>query len=486
MKKNASIKWSIFLYLISFCIMLLGVLWIFQIIFLENFYKSIKSMEIRRDASAIGSYVTQSLWSQLSEAVSGRDDLYVEVWAVDSGSVIVTGNYRDGIQAKMSQSDKITLFLQLREQGTSIVNRYFTEASTFPFRTSASESIMYSDILVGEDGQTWMLMVSANITPVQATVNTLRYQIYVITGIMVWLSVFVALLISRRITRPIESLNTAAGELGRGNYDVVFRGDDYSEIGQLAATLTHAARELSKTEELRQELVANVSHDLRTPLTLITGYGEMIRDIPGENTPENMQVIIDESKRLSSLVTDLLDLSKLQAGTMEVNLQEIPLTCLTRQIIDRFARFTEQDDYRILFESSEEVSVLADQNRLSQVLYNLIINAMTYTGADKTVRVRQTVANGTVKMEIIDSGDGIAPENLPYVWDRYYKVDKVHKRAVTGTGLGLSIVKTILTQHPEVRFGVESQPGSGSDFWFILPVLPPTTGSGPTALDVVQ
>ena len=474
MKRNTSIKRSIFLYLVGFCLMLLGILWIFQIIFLENFYKSIKTMEIRRDASAIGSYVTQSLWAQLSDAISGRDDLYVEVWAVDSGSVIVTGNYRDGIQAKMSQADKIKLFLQLREQGSSIINRYFTESSTFPFRTAASESIMYSDILVGADGQTWMLMVSANITPVQATVNTLRYQIYVITWIMVGLSGLIAFLISRRITRPIERLNAAAGELGRGNYHVEFRGNGYNEIEQLAQTLTHAARELSQTEELRRELIANVSHDLRTPLTLITGYGEMIRDIPGENNPENMQVIIDESKRLSTLVTDLLDLSKLQSGTMNLDLQELALTCLIRQIIDRFSRFTEQDDFKILFERTEEVSVLADQNRISQVLYNLIINAMTYTGNDKTILVRQTLQNGYVKVEIIDSGLGIAPENLPYIWDRYYKVDKVHKRPVTGTGLGLSIVKAVLTQHPDVRFGVESQPEVGSNFWFMLPVLPPT------------
>jgi signal transduction histidine kinase len=332
---------------------------------------------------------------------------------------------------------------------------------------------MYSDILVDGRSQTWMLMVSSNVSPVTATVNTLRYQIYAISAVMLCFAVLIALTLSRRIIRPIVRLNTAAGELARGNYDATFQADGYREIGQLADTLSHAATELGKTETLRRELIANVSHDLRTPLTLITGYSEMVRDIPGENTPENMQVIIDESKRLTSLVNDLLDLSKLQASMTAPDFQRFNITDSVREILARLARFTEKDGYTLCLEAEEDVCVLADKGRLTQVIYNLLTNAVNYTGEDKVVTVRQLTEGDRVTIQIIDTGEGIDPENLPYVWDRYFKVDKVHKRAVTGSGLGLSIVKNILTQHPGVEYGVESEVGKGSNFWFSMPLAAP-------------
>jgi signal transduction histidine kinase len=154
-------------------------------------------------------------------------------------------------------------------------------------------------------------------------------------------------------------------------------------------------------------------------------------------------------------------------------LAPISLTALIRRIIDRFAQFTERDDYSIEFEDGLDVRVLADENRLSQVIYNLITNAINYTGPDKRVTVREDISGGRVRISVTDSGEGIAPEDLPHIWDRYYKVDKVHRRSAAGTGLGLSIVKNALSQHPGVDFGVESEPGKGSTFWFSMPIDSP-------------
>ncbi|MDL2254534.1 HAMP domain-containing histidine kinase, partial [Ruminococcaceae bacterium OttesenSCG-928-I18] len=262
----------------------------------------------------------------------------------------------------------------------------------------------------------------------------------------------------------------SAKELGKGNYDAHFDATGYREIGELSETLKTAAQELRKTETLRQDLVANVSHDLRTPLTLITGYAEMIRDIPGETTRENMQVIIDEANRLSSLVGDLLDLSRLQSGTAELHFERLCLTDEIRSIISRFQKLSATEGTLVRLEAEGEVWVNADAARLSQVVYNFLINAMTHGGADKFILVRQTVSSGRVKVEVTDHGEGIAPEDLPYIWDRYYKVDKTHKRTVVGAGLGLSIVKSILEQHPGVEYGAESALAKGSTFWFSLPV----------------
>jgi len=286
---------------------------------------------------------------------------------------------------------------------------------------------------------------------------------------MLLLALLLALFISRRVSKPIININASAKELAKGNYDINFDTKGYREIAELANTLNFAAVELGKTENLRRELIANISHDLRTPLTMIIGYAEVIRDLPGENTPENLQVIIEESRRLSSLVNDVLDISKLQSGTQEINLTSYNLTESVTNIIKRFSKLTEQEGYKITYINDGDVFVKADELKISQVIYNLLNNAITYTGADKTITVRQRCDNGKVRIEVIDTGDGIEPEKLNDIWDRYYKVDKKHKRAQIGTGLGLSIVKAILEQHNE-KYGVQSTVGHGCMFWFELKI----------------
>ena len=206
-----------------------------------------------------------------------------------------------------------------------------------------------------------------------------------------------------------------------------------------------------------------------------------MRDLPGENTPENVQVIIDETERLSQLVNDLLDLSKLQAGSRVPTLERINLTELIESTMLRYEKLTQKDGYRIEYVTDTEVEVLADRTMLLQVIYNLINNAINYTGEDKLVRVTQELCSEgrRVRVSVIDSGAGIPPEQIPLIWDRYYKVDKIHRRAMIGTGLGLSIVKQILEAH-KTTYGVESKEGEGSTFWFEMDVHPASEAADET------
>jgi signal transduction histidine kinase len=272
---------------------------------------------------------------------------------------------------------------------------------------------------------------------------------------------------ARRISSPIVRMNQSAKQLAKGNYDVQFEGEGYRETRELAETLNYASKELSKNDRLQKELIANVSHDLRTPLTMIKGYSEIMRDIPGENTPENMQTIIDETERLSELVNGLLDISRLQADAAELVREPFNLTEQMQTSVGRYDKLRSQDGYAVLFEYDRHVFVNADKAMILRVLYNLINNGINYAGEDKTVTVRQECFGNKVRISVIDHGAGIAEEQIPLIWDRYYKVDRVHKRAVVGTGLGLSIVKTVLERHG-AAYGVESQVGKGSTFWFEL------------------
>jgi signal transduction histidine kinase len=220
---------------------------------------------------------------------------------------------------------------------------------------------------------------------------------------------------------------------------------------------------------MQKELLANVSHDLRTPLTMIRGYGEVMRDLPGENTPENVQLIIDEAERLSELVDDMLDLSRLQAGTRELKIELFDLTEVVRALMTRYDKLIEHEGYDMTFHADEHVLVQADRTMILQAVYNLINNAVNYAGADRRVEVTQRREGERVRISVRDFGKGIEEEHLPLIWDRYYKVDRVHTRATVGTGLGLSITKDILERHG-ADYGVRSTPGEGSEFWFELPV----------------
>lgn len=468
-QSHISIKWKIYLYLLGFCFLLLSILWLFQIVLLDGFYKVIKINEIQRESQVIAGYIVEGDWEALMDIVSHRGDLYVEVWSPRKGATLQAGNYIEGVKIQMTLGEKEALMLEADAAGGQLIHRYHSSEA---LGNRSGECILYARMME-QGGEPVILMVSSNVTPVNATVDTLRVQLFVISCVMLVLSAVLAFLIANRVSSPIEKLNSAAKNLGKGNYRVELRKSGYQEIMELANTLDEASKELAKTDKLRQELIANVSHDLRTPLTLITGYGEMMRDLPGENTPENLQLVIDECKRLTSLVNDLLDLSKLQSGAKKLEIRTFNITQELRQIIERFSKLSEQEGCTVTFTSDEDVFVQADVTRVNQVVYNFLINALTHAGRDRSVRVSQIVEGRRVTVQVADTGEGISEEDLPHIWDRYYKVDKVHKRSAAGSGLGLSIVKSILEQHPGVDYGVNSQVGRGSVFWFSLVVAEP-------------
>jgi signal transduction histidine kinase len=183
-----------------------------------------------------------------------------------------------------------------------------------------------------------------------------------------------------------------------------------------------------------------------------------------------MQIIIDETNRLSSMVNEVLDFSRLRTGNLELEKKPFSLTEEIREICSRVGSMTAVDGYTVKVDPAEDRTVVGDSGRISQVLYNLIGNALTYTGADKTVRVRQLDTGSRVRVEISDSGEGIPADELPYIWDRYYRSRENHRRAVIGSGLGLNICRGILEKH-EAPYGVRSEPGQGTTFWFRLPVV---------------
>ncbi len=489
------LQFKLLSYFLLFGLIILIVLWVFQTFFLEAFYTMTKSSQVEKNASIISQsiennknvqgtienvasynslsvylYDTTDAWFQLMYACEYDNPAtsynleYHEVYSyyknsADNGGqyLCVTGNNKRAFAQK--SIDK--LFGKYATPDTPQSEVHYLSSD------NDMQNMIYSDIIELSDGSECLLIITSSITPLSNTVEIIKDQMFVVSIMFILLSIIFSIYASRRIAKPISMTNSSAKELARKNYNVDFDAKGYLEVEELNETLNYAKTELAATEKLQRELIANISHDLRTPLTMITGYGEVMRDLPGENTPENIQIIIDEATRLSTLVNDLLDLSKLQSGAIQAEKTRYCITDSISDIFTRYSKLVEQDGYTLTFESKEDVYVYADELKVSQVIYNLVNNAVNHVGEDKTVIVTQSVKNGKVLIEVTDHGEGIPADKLEHIWDRYYKVDKEHKRGVIGTGLGLSIVKGILDAH-NTHYGVRSTVGKGSTFWFVL------------------
>lgn len=475
------LKWKIFVFLLGFCALLLAILWMFQTVFLDTFYKNIRVMEIKRDANIIAQNLENNSLVDIIADISKNTEISVDITDLDGQSILTPFLLQD--------RRMIAENLSLITRAQTIDGEFYEYNRTGPLddnrillskrglgRQPAMQSLTYVKLTQGSDGKQSAIMIRAVISPVNATVATLRYQLYFISAIMIFLAVILAVVIANRVSRPIEDISQSAAVLAKGHYDVRFDGQGFYEIVALSETLNAAAFELGRVESLRRELLANVSHDLRTPLALIYSYSEMMHDFPAEITAEQTQIIMDETRRLTTLVNDVLDISKLEADMETLLRSRWNFTQHIRETTERLCELLKTDGFEITFSYSEDAYVDADKTKISRAFYNLLINAVNYSADSRVIHVTQTIEEDHVRIDVKDHGEGIAQDALPFIWDRYYKSGKTHKRAVTGTGLGLSIVKKVIELH-DGRYGVTSQLGEGSLFWFSLPVSPDPSAS---------
>lgn len=468
-KKITGIRTKLLIYMAAFVLLLIVILAVFQFVLLPKIYKgtlrsqakaavnSICSVNSDSEDFEINVYECASKYKLCISVYEIRGNLMREIVQAHTQSVCLIHNGPN--------SDELikNIYLDTGDKGT-----YVTEY-TAPM-SSSEGSVFASGRVINSDGTEMFTLATLDIQPIDATVQTLRYELIVVSIVMLICAAVIAYFVSRKISAPVVRMNDEAKKLAVGDYDVNFEGGDFRETKELAGTLNYAADELSKMDTMQKELIANISHDLRTPLTLISGYSEVMRDFPEEITPENMQIIIDESARLTGLVNDMLELSRLEGGKRELKREDFSLTDTVLETVKRFAGLTAKNGYAISEDLVPDIYVNADKTLVLQVLYNLMGNAINYTGEDKSVNVKMELNGDVCRVSVSDTGEGIPEEKLPYIWDRYYRTGDYHKRGEVGTGIGLSIVKNALTLHG-AQYGVSSTEGIGSTFWFELNVL---------------
>ena len=330
------------------------------------------------------------------------------------------------------------------------------------------DTIVYTKIVNAADYSS-IIMVSGNITPLNATTETLASQMRYIALFMIVAVAILTLLMYRHIAKPIIGITSNAKQLPQGKYTIDPKTNRYKEAADLNNTLVQAANDIQKADKAKRDLISNVSHDLRTPLTMIGGYGEMMIDLPEEKTDENIQVIVDETKRLNALVNDLLDMSRLQDGRIVLHKEVFDISALLKTQLQKYDVYRMQEGYTIESELLDTIYVNADKKRIEQVINNFLNNAVNYGGEAKHIIVREIKKENVVRIEVQDFGEGIDSKDLDNIWDRYYKVDKEHVRVANGSGIGLNIVKQLLELHG-VPYGVKSSKGKGSTFYFEMPI----------------
>lgn len=481
-RRRGRFRSKVFLLLAAFIGAMLLLLWVFQMLLLSPMYETLKMRELRLMSVRLAENPLSEDYGDMANRMAQHTNVCISVYRIVGQSAVpyASAHIRGSCYIHNVTSD-VTLN---RLYAGARAQEYYTESLTDTFTSGGEDGEVPNNILASrltedKDGQMYLILLNAEIEPVGTTVETLRLQLVIITGILLLAAAVAAVIVSSRMSRPITQMSREAKKLAMGSYDVHFDGGYSRETEELAEALNYAAHELSALDSMQKDLLANISHDLRTPLTMISGYSEVMRDIPGEMTADNMQIIIDETHRLSELVNDILDLSKLQAGSGSLNCQVISLTKTVQATLERYSKLRTHDGYQIEFECDREAFIYGDTSKILQVIYNLVNNAINYTGEDKRVTIRQICENGSCRIEVTDTGEGIPPEQLPLIWDRYYKIKNYYKRAVTGSGLGLSIVKNILLLHG-AKFGVRSEVGKGSTFWFELPEIPPPGKTDPT------
>ena len=318
------------------------------------------------------------------------------------------------------------------------------------------------------------LFVNSPLEPIDSIVSFFTQQYILYTIVVIILASLVSLWIARKISKPIVKMKNEAVSLASAKYDVNFTGGYFSETKELANTLNTATTKLSKIDELRKDLIANVSHDIKTPLTSIKAYAEMIKDISGDNPHkrnEHLDVIISETDYLNRLVDDMNELSKMQSGNYVLKYSNFDLSQRIREVIQLHKVMIDEGELTVKVDIPDELIIYADEIKISQVIYNFLSNAIKHTPAGKTIYVRayESDEGEHIHFEVEDEGEGIDEKDLPYIWDRYQKSSRSFSRSMTSTGLGLSIVKAILDAHG-AKYGVKSVKDEGSTFYFDLDV----------------
>ncbi len=465
MKKGIGIRTRLWLTIVGVALLVASFIYIGQIFLLNSYYGVSTKASLKKIAEQIEEGLADGKIYEIGDTISNfayNNDLCIEISdkngvAIQTVDMMGSGCVIHAMDRKTLEEIKGELLAQVD------VSRYYNIVHP----RFKKNSILYGKAMtVGND--IFFVFLNANLEPVEGTMAILRSQLLITTIFVFLVATVVAFAVAQTFTRPIRKLKKAAGEVAKGDFNAKVEIERRDELGDLAETFNYMTAEVSKVDILQKDLIANVYHEVRIPLTMIRGYAETIRDISGDDKAkreEQLQIIIEETDRLNALVSDILNLGRIESGQEKLEYEKIPIREMLEGIKQKYELL--YDDFIFNLDCDYEGAVLADAGKITQVIMNLINNAMNHSSEISQISISLREEEDKVRIFVGDKGPGIKKEELPLIWDRYYKSNRSGKRRVAGTGLGLSIVKAIMMAH-KMPFGVDSKLGEGSNFWFCL------------------
>lgn len=458
MRRKTSLTKQIVQILVLFVVMTVMLVTTSQGLLIKRVYKNNKINSLKETATSVAVNINNRNLEEFIHSLTLEEDVCI---MVVSGVESVTINSRRNacVLSSLTLAEVSDIAYLVRDSGGS---RLF---ENYEFANSDRSDIYIYGILTNSSFNSNILVLASSVvTPVTVVSKTFTSQILFVVTIIVLMSMLMGVIISQMVLKPINQLKSESKLLPFGQY----KGDkfhtDIKELSEFNDVLTAANSEILKAEKAKKELIGNVSHDLKTPLTMIVGYGEMIRDLPGEDNGDNAQIIINEAQRLATLVNDLLDFSKVDE--IKLNKEEVSLNNLLKDVYNQYLNYFRANKVKFELKLVEDKEICVDFKRIKQVLYNFLNNAYNYNeSANKQITLGVEKVDDKYRVYVLDNGMGIREEDQEKIWDRYYKVDKEHKRSSIGSGIGLSLAKNILEKH-DLKYGVDSKYGEYSKFWF--------------------
>ena len=480
MKKRKSFGVKLWLWFLLFSAVIFLTLWLLQTVFLQNFYNGMAIRNVEKAVGKMTAHSSDTGFYEVIDEIAVSNSLLVFV-TDENGNVLYSADeYRrlyggttqanDGTDNPYHAGDVMNwekgALRNLPYSYGMLVNK-LSKAETDSVGFVTEDNAAYVTGVRLGDGR--ILSVSLPLGTVGGTVGILRAQLVWVSVLSLILGFVLAWVISKRFEKPVAQIAASAKEVAGGNFHPEFPKGFCAELDELSDTLEETALRLEKSKNSQREFLANVSHDLRTPLTMIKGYAEMVKEISWndeENREKDLNIIMREADRLTALVNEILEFSAMQADGSVKEYEKIDLSRAVKEVIEQFAPVCEQNGYVIESEITDGITVRADESRIKRVIYNFIDNAVNHTDESKKIKASLTEGDGSARFSVTDYGKGIADEDIPYIWDRYYTSRSRKNKAVV-SGLGLSIAKEILTAH-RAKFGVDNR--NNCTFWFEMKI----------------
>jgi len=447
-----------------------------------NYSKDAKKELMSSAAMSAEAYLTAQMKISGSEELSELYKHYPEEvsailtslsYAKEDVTLILTDNEGNILSAYGANAENALLSKVVPE---SFIERSHKEGELFLIPNEdnifdESHIVLTSSVKNGEENTVGVVYACSSTATLSSLLSDI-VKLVIIAILWVMLAVLIAVyVVSERVISPLRQISRAAKSFAKGDFDVRVEVKGHDEIAELAVAFNNMAESLDNYEKMRNTFISNVSHDLRSPMTSISGFVDGILDgvIPPEKHEHYLKIISAEVKRLSRLVATLLDLSKIQAGERKFTMAPFDICEMARQILFSFEKKIDEKKLNIEFELDEDnITAIADRDAIYQILYNICDNAVKFSNEGGLLRVSVKKHKGRrYLVGVYNEGEGISPADLPHVFERFYKSDKSRGLDKTGVGLGLFISKTIIEAHDEDIF-VESEYGKNCFFGFTI------------------